>query len=259
MMGNRISISRRTFLKFSLLNLAGLAWSTLEDPGIFSPDGAPFFEEPYPEVIQSFATRRPYFALTVDDGFDADSLVEILDIMEENNYTGTFFMIGRYSIRAERAFPGIIKRLAENGNELAYHTMTHERPEGGWPLDWLISDHNHWLEYHQDMLGEELFKQAVKPYARAPWGNFSKPFLRMCQAQKLLPVSWSNEPSLYERSQQIVPGDIFLLHVREDAMSYFREFNPGGEIKPVTLTHLLGIDLMDRIRQWKTARFTVDE
>lgn len=246
MTGNTAPISRRTFLKFSLINLAGLAWSKLSDKGIFSPFETPQLDKPYPEVIHSVSTILPYFVITIDDGFDAEALVEILDIMEENDYTGTFFMIGRYSIRAENAYPGIMKRLVKNGNELAYHTMTHVRPEGGWPLDWLISDHNSWLAYHKEILGDELYKQAVKPYARAPWNNFSRPFLRMCQAQNLLPVSWSNDPGSFNRGQEMNPGDIFLLHVRQDDLDYFRQFSSDQEIKPVTLSYMLRAEYLLR-------------
>ncbi|MEN8242047.1 MAG: polysaccharide deacetylase family protein [Chloroflexota bacterium] len=213
--------------------------SRVEDQGIFRLSETRLLDEPYPEVIRSVPTILPYFALTIDDGYDADSLVEILNIMEENNFNGTFFMIGRCSIRAEIAYPGIMKRLAENGNELGYHTITHGRPDGGWTVDWLIGDHKGWLGYHKEMLGDDLFKKAVKPYARAPWGNFSRPFLRMCEAQNLLPVSWNNDPGSYNRGQEMETGDIFLLHVREDDLRYFREFSKYSEIKPVTLSYLL--------------------
>jgi peptidoglycan/xylan/chitin deacetylase (PgdA/CDA1 family) len=251
MPGNNTAISRRSFLKFSLLNLAGLAWNGLAAKGLFGPPEIPPGDEPYPEVIHSIPTHLPYFALTIDDGFDLEALVEIVEIMEEYHFSGTFFMIGRYSIRAEMAYPGIMKRLAETGSELAFHTMTHERPEGGWTVEWLTGDYLSWLDYHKEMLGDDLYQQAVKPYARAPWNNFSRPFLRFCEALDLLPVSWSNDPGSYNRGQEIINGDIFLLHVRQDDLRYIKEFSSEGEIQPVPLGWLIEAEQDNKIARHK--------
>ncbi len=242
------SLSRREILKLAFICLSGVAWSKYTGKTMLSPN-SDLSQRPFPRVIKSIPTELPYFALTVDDGFDADALVKILDLMEEYHLTATFFMVGRYSIRADRKYPGIMKRMAELGNEIGYHTMTHELPKGGWQLDWLIGDHNSWLNYHKELLGEELFQKAVKPLARAPWDNFSKPFLRMCEHQRLLPVSWSNDPGSFNRGQSMNSGDIFLLHVRESDLHYFKDFSDYKPIKPVPLGFLIWAERMFQAAQ----------
>ena len=232
MAGKSKTLSRRSFLKLTALGAIGLAFTTKRPPRSNSTLS-------YPQVIKSVPTPLPYFALTIDDGFDLDVLLEMVEILEKTGMTATFFMVGRYSIRAERKYPGIMKRMAENGNEIAYHTMVHEKPDGAWQLDYLIGDYHTWLGHHYEILGEELYYKAVKPFARAPWDNFSKPFLRMCQHERLLPVSWSNDPGSFNRGQDIVCGDIFLIHVRESDLAYLHVFAEQTGTQPVAFGKIL--------------------
>ncbi|MEV4707508.1 glycosyltransferase [Actinoplanes sp. NPDC049316] len=60
-------------------------------------------------------------ALTFDDGPDPVWTPKILDLLEENDAHGTFFVVGSAVARN----PELTRRITERGNELGLHTFTH--------------------------------------------------------------------------------------------------------------------------------------
>ncbi|HHY60550.1 MAG TPA: polysaccharide deacetylase family protein [Clostridia bacterium] len=60
-------------------------------------------------------------ALTFDDGPDAVTTVQILDILKEHNVKATFFVIGK---RAE-VDEAVLKRMADEGHVIGNHTWNH--------------------------------------------------------------------------------------------------------------------------------------
>ena len=60
-------------------------------------------------------------SLTFDDGPDPTWTPMILDVLKRENVKATFFIVGS---RAE-LYPGIVRRIVEEGHELGNHTYTH--------------------------------------------------------------------------------------------------------------------------------------
>ncbi|MET7451220.1 glycosyltransferase [Streptomyces sp. NPDC005574] len=60
-------------------------------------------------------------ALTFDDGPNPTYTPEVLDILAENDVPATFFLVGSMVSR----YPGIVKDMVEQGNEVGVHTFTH--------------------------------------------------------------------------------------------------------------------------------------
>ncbi|HEY1084744.1 MAG TPA: polysaccharide deacetylase family protein [Prosthecobacter sp.] len=60
-------------------------------------------------------------ALTFDDGPHPEYTPRLLDYLRERNIKATFFMVGRNV----RAFPAIVRRMAEEGHEVANHSWSH--------------------------------------------------------------------------------------------------------------------------------------
>ncbi|GGY86715.1 bi-functional transferase/deacetylase [Streptomyces geysiriensis] len=60
-------------------------------------------------------------ALTFDDGPDATWTPQVLEILEEYDVPGTFFLVGSMVAR----HPDIVRDLVEQGNEVGVHTFTH--------------------------------------------------------------------------------------------------------------------------------------
>ncbi|MDY7090585.1 MAG: bifunctional polysaccharide deacetylase/glycosyltransferase family 2 protein [Actinomycetota bacterium] len=72
---------------------------------------------------QTSTSRMPpkTIALTFDDGPDPAWTPKILDVLEENDAHGTFFVVGSEVSR----HPELTKRITDEGNELGLHTFTH--------------------------------------------------------------------------------------------------------------------------------------
>jgi peptidoglycan/xylan/chitin deacetylase (PgdA/CDA1 family) len=141
-------------------------------------------------------------------------MVSMLETMSERGVTATFFLTGKnakYTLG-----PEILKQAIADGHEIAYHSVNHEPLEvvETWTAkDW-INDYQGWREIMLELLDEEDFNKAVKPYARAPYGLFTYAFLTMCKEFELYAISWSADPGSINRGIVMRPGDILLLHVR---------------------------------------------
>ncbi|MFD7873017.1 bifunctional polysaccharide deacetylase/glycosyltransferase family 2 protein [Streptomyces sp. NPDC059766] len=60
-------------------------------------------------------------ALTFDDGPNPTWTPQVLKILQENDVPGTFFLVGSMVSR----YPGIVKTMVDQGNEVGIHTFTH--------------------------------------------------------------------------------------------------------------------------------------
>jgi peptidoglycan/xylan/chitin deacetylase (PgdA/CDA1 family) len=78
-----------------------------------------------PETVQTTYTRCQVpgnvIAVTFDDGPHAVFTPRLLDTLKERNIKATFFMVGRNAT----AYPQIVKRMKEEGHEVANHTWAH--------------------------------------------------------------------------------------------------------------------------------------
>ncbi|MER5179737.1 bifunctional polysaccharide deacetylase/glycosyltransferase family 2 protein [Streptomyces sp. NPDC002896] len=70
---------------------------------------------------QTRSVPEKTIALTFDDGPNPTWTPQVLKVLEENDVPGTFFLVGSMVSR----YPGIVKDLVEQGNEVGIHTFTH--------------------------------------------------------------------------------------------------------------------------------------
>jgi len=71
--------------------------------------------------IYCIETSSNDISLTFDCAWGADDMPKILDILKANDVKATFFVLGEW---AEK-FPEVIKRMAEEGHDVANHSDTH--------------------------------------------------------------------------------------------------------------------------------------
>ncbi len=60
-------------------------------------------------------------ALTFDDGPSGKLTPQLLDLLEKYDVTATFFLLGKLA----NYYPDIVKRIADDGHELGYHSWDH--------------------------------------------------------------------------------------------------------------------------------------
>lgn len=63
----------------------------------------------------------PVIAITFDDGPHPDFTPRLLDMLKERHIKATFFMVGRCVV----TYPQIVKRIADEGHEVANHSWSH--------------------------------------------------------------------------------------------------------------------------------------
>lgn len=78
-----------------------------------------------PPIAKIVYTRcevpAPVIAITFDDGPNPDTTPRLLDMLKERNIKATFFMVGRCVV----TYPQIVKRIADEGHEVANHSWSH--------------------------------------------------------------------------------------------------------------------------------------
>lgn len=165
-------------------------------------------------LLYTFQTNDPFVVLTIDDGYSNNVLDQFLDILEENDASATFFLVG--TSFDEKIKRETLARLVENGNDIAYHSYSHpvvSSIEGMSYEDWLL-DYQQWSDALRAAIGDEFYEQGVTPYARAPYGSWTSAFMQSLDDQNLIPVYWSADEHTFEANRMpLRDGSIFILHI----------------------------------------------
>ena len=72
-------------------------------------------------TVTHVATDERVAAITFDDGPHPDYTPRLLDILEQHNARGTFFIVGKNAQR----YPDIVKRMSEAGHAVCNHSWDH--------------------------------------------------------------------------------------------------------------------------------------
>ena len=148
---------------------------------------------PMPYVVDMYGgTQQKKVALTFDDGPDPTWTPKILDVLKQYNAKATFFLIGE---EVEK-FPGIAKRIYNEGHEIGNHTFTHPDVSN-------VSRRYFEVELN---LTERLFesKLGVKPVLmRPPYAIDEAPDT----ADQVRPLEWSQDMGYITVGEKIDPND----------------------------------------------------
>ena len=98
---------------------AGTRDLTLDSSGIITNEV--FRQLPSPYVVDAYGAPGKRVVISFDDGPDPEWTPKILDVLKQYNVHAIFFTIG---LEAEK-YPGLLKRIYREGNEIGNHTFTH--------------------------------------------------------------------------------------------------------------------------------------
>ncbi len=158
-------------------------------------------------VLPSQASQVKLLAITFDDG-PSKYTAQLLDGLKERNAKATFFMVGGNV----SAFPDTVKRMKQEGHQIATHTMTHANLAklGTAAIQREVFGVNERLNA---ILGEGKY------YLRPPYGSYNQ---TVKQAVQTPLVYWSVDTQDWKYRQadnvrrvivnQAKDGDIILLH-----------------------------------------------
>ena len=204
-----------------------------------------------PEKVQMTYTRcevpGSVIAVTFDDGPHPEFTPRLLDTLKERNIKATFFMVGRNAA----AFPQIVKRMVEEGHEVANHTWAHPLLTG-YSGDGVASQ----LKRAHDAI-EKAGGVAPILY-RPPYGGVRLGQRRSIQEQfgyptilwDLDPLDWQSPRSVQKVHDRVLagtkPGSIVLLHdIHEttvNAMPATLDVLIERGFKMVTVTQLIQLE-----------------
>ncbi len=98
---------------------AGTRDLTLDSTGLITNEV--FRQLPSPYVVDAYGAPSKRVVISFDDGPDPEWTPKILDVLKQYNVHAIFFTIG---LEAEK-YPGLLKRIYHEGNEIGNHTFTH--------------------------------------------------------------------------------------------------------------------------------------
>jgi len=162
-----------------------------------------------PDVFYSADIQEPYVALTIDDGPDGDSTLQILDLLDQSHAKATFFLISEYIPGNEE----LVKRMVSGGHEVGNH-MTSDESSIRLPSDE--------FEHKLAEAGEALSQFSEIHWFRPGSGWYNEDMLEVIHAHDYRCVLGSVYPydpqiglawfSAKYILWKVSPGDVIVLH-----------------------------------------------
>lgn len=191
-------------------------------------------------------TTKPFIAITIDDGFDKDSLQKILDIAIAKKITYTDFMKGLQ----RKMYPDFVRKMIESDRvEFGSHTEVH-RDERNGPVPGVPPTRELLIE---DISAPERFMnkfdETTLPYQRPPGGNFSPWTLSVASSIGYRTINWaaSADYSTTTNVKLLKPGDIVLMHYRSESAALFAGWIDAVRaqgLEPTALSNLFAVEGM---------------
>ncbi|MFD0588894.1 polysaccharide deacetylase family protein [Paenibacillus sp. GCM10027627] len=166
------------------------------------------------EIVWEVPMDEKLIALTFDDGPNAKTTPQILDLLKEYEAKSTFFVVGN---RLER-FADIVKREADEGHEVANHTYNHKFFTGNVSRGVIANEIVHTKEKIMAITGKDC------PWFRPPGGIFNDTVVESARQNGYTIVLWSwhqdtkdwRSPGVQAIANKVLRnarnGDIVLLH-----------------------------------------------
>lgn len=183
-------------------------------------------------------TDEKIIALTFDAGSAANGADSIIQILDENNLKLTFFITGTFI----KKFPQIVQDLLNRGHELGNHSYTHPHLTS-FPVNQIHNNLRHTNRsfiYNQlnktDSLFYDKFGQHLKPYWRAPFGEYNDEILMWAAELGYKHIGWSN---FCDTRDWVADKDSELYWTAEEIYQHLLSLESTGRLRgAVILMHL---------------------
>jgi probable sporulation protein (polysaccharide deacetylase family) len=202
----------------------------------------PMISEEFFKPVYHGKTDVPRVALAINVAWGEEFLGEILKTLKTEKVKATFFFVGSWV----KAFPELVKDIADEGHEIANHGLYHGHPEqmGQDELKKLILDNSALLT--------SVIKQKPAPLFAPPYGELNSLIVNVAGSLNYRTIMWSvdsidwknptPEVLLNRVLTKIEPGGIILLHptisTKEALPSLIRALRKKG-LEPGTVSSIL--------------------
>jgi len=165
--------------------------------------------------IYSVETDEKAVSITFDTAWGNEDIGEIIKVLKEADCRATFFITGEWADK----YPEDVKKLFDAGHEIASHGNTHA----------------HFNSLSRQQMADDISECEDKIRAitnqkevifRAPYGEYNKTLLSVCEATERYIIQWSKDSLDYtglnaeQMKERIIPklrcGDIILFHTGTD-------------------------------------------
>lgn len=176
------------------------------------------YESEEPNLLYAKETDEKVVALTFDDYGSDKTVLQILDMLEENDIRSTFFLKAQ---NVERN-PNLAKVILEHGHEIANHTYAHHRSTEISPeelQDDLIKAHR--------IITEAIQEQPTMLF-RPPFGNIDEESAKVISAvgfnniamYDISSYDWNLEYTVDDVVNRVMdnvgPGSVIVMHILDD-------------------------------------------
>ncbi|MEJ2636019.1 MAG: polysaccharide deacetylase family protein [Calditrichia bacterium] len=179
-------------------------------------------------------------ALTFDGGADDVHTTEILDILRQNGVRCTLFLTGKFIEK----HPDLVRQMVKDGHEIANHTYAHphlttyaynHKQEKGSNIDRVFLQQQ---LIKTDSIFHGITQKHLKPYWRAPFGEYNTQILLWAAELGYRHVRWSEGFDTYD---WVSDASSKLYRSPGDAYNHFMEAEknrPNGLNGIIVLMHL---------------------
>lgn len=161
--------------------------------------------------IYSVETQDKKVAITFDCAWGADDIDDILDVLEQNEISATFFTVGTWVDK----YTDAVQKLADAGQEIGNHSNSHAH------VNKLSYDDNIDDMKKCNEKIEKITNKKVK-YYRGPYGEYNNTVIKAAESLNMQVIQWDVDTLDYtgktpdemcERiKSKIRNGSIILMH-----------------------------------------------
>lgn len=134
--------------------------------------------------------------LTFDAGYENGNIEKILNVLQEENVTGAFFILGHLI----QSTPSLVQRMKNEGHTVANHTNTHRN----------MTSLDNFEAFERELKDlETLYSEHIggtmSPYYRPPEGTFDERSLRYAEQLGYKTIFWSFAYEDWDNQKQPSP------------------------------------------------------
>jgi peptidoglycan/xylan/chitin deacetylase (PgdA/CDA1 family) len=153
-----------------------------------------------PYTVNNGSLDKKLIALTFDGGSSANATLDILDTLASRGVKSTMFLTGSFI----RRFPQIVMRIADEGHELANHTMNHPRMTtySNTKTQTTRPEISRQTVINELVTTERLLAErtglSFAPLWRSPYGEYNREICRWALDAGYLHIGWKKGRTWWE-------------------------------------------------------------